>query len=143
MGITLRPLEQLSDNFANRAQAASPEYAAGVANPKKDQAAEALAAAPAYVQGVQEAIARQGFEKGVRKAGTAKWQERAKGVGAQRYPQGVAASKADWQAGFAPYAATLGAVSLPTKGARGSSGNLERVRAVADALHNKRVSGGS
>ena len=143
MAITLRPLEQLADKFAKRAQAASPEYAAGVAAPKKDQAAEAIAAAPAYNQGVQEAIARDGFAKGVRKAGTAKWQERSKGIGAQRYPQGVAGAKADWMSGFAPYAGVLSAVSLPQKGARGAAGNLERVRAVADALHNKRVSGTS
>ena len=143
MPITLRPIEQLAEKFVKRAQASSPEYAAGVAAPKKDQAAEAIAAAPAYNQGVQEAIARDGFAKGVRKAGTAKWQEKAKTVGAQRYPQGVAGAKADWQNGFAPYAGVLSAVSLPSKGARGAAGNLERVRAVADALHNKRVSGGS
>ena len=143
MGITLRPIEQLADKFAKRAQAAAPEYTAGVSNPRKDQSAEAIAAAPAYIQGVQEAIARGGFEKGLRKAGTAKWQEKSKTLGAQRYPQGVAGAKGDWQTGFGPYASTLSALALPTKGSRGSSGNLERVRAVADALHNKRVSGGS
>ena len=143
MPITLRPIEQLADKFAKRAQAAAPEYAAGVAAPKKDQAAEAIAATQSYNQGVSEAIARDAFAKGVRKAGTAKWQEKSKSVGVQRYPQGVAGAKADWQTGFSPYASVLGAISLPQKGPRGAAGNLERVRAVADALHNKRVSGGS
>ncbi len=124
MAITLRPIEQLADKFAKRAQAASPEYLAGVSAPKKDQAAEAIAAAPAYNQGVQEAIARDGFAKGLRKAGTAKWQEKAKTLGAQRYSQGGAGAKADCQTGFAPYAGVLSSVSLPAKGARGAAGNL-------------------
>ena len=143
MAITLRPIEQLAEKFAKRAQAAAPEYAAGIASPKRDYATEALASDPAYQQGIQESIARGGFAKGVRKAGTAKWQRKAQGVGAQRYPAGVAGAKADWQEGFAPYASVITSVALPTKGARGSASNLERVRAVADALHNKRVTGTS
>ena len=141
MAIALKPMEQIADKYAKRAQAASPEYAAGVAAPRKDWAAATGAAESAYEQGVQEAIARDGFGKGVRKAGNAKWQHRSTTLGAQRYPTGVAAAKPDYLAGFAPYAQVLTSVSLPAKGPRGAAGNLERVRAVADALHAKRVSG--
>lgn len=143
MAIQLRPLESIAAKFAARAQAAAPEYGAGIANPKVDQAAAAIAGADAYNQGVQEAISAGRFQSGVRKAGTAKWQERSKSLGVQRYPQGVAASKGDYATGFAPYAQVLASISLPARGPRGSGQNLERVRVVADALTAKRKSGGS
>lgn len=141
MPITLKPVEQIADKWSRRAQASSPDYTAGVANPRQDWAGAAAAAEGSFEQGVQEAIGAKRFGREVRKAGTAKWQTRATTLGAQRFVPGVAAGKADFQSGFTPFASVLSAVSLPAKGPRGAPGNLERVRAVADALHQKRVSG--
>lgn len=143
MAINLKPIEQIADKWARRAGAAGPDYTAGVKAPGKDWAAETGAAETAYEQGVQEAIGRKAFGREVRKAGSAKWQAKAADVGAPRYPTGITASKADFNAGFAPFASVIQAVSLPSKGPRGAAANIERVRAVADALHNKRVAGAS
>ena len=141
MGITLRPLEDSATKFAARAAVALPDYTKGIANPRRDQAAQAAAAEPAYEAGVMDAIGRKSFGKGVRKAGTAKWQARAGTLGVQRFASGVLAAKADWQAGFAPYAQVL--TSLPTtqRGPRGSAANFEISRAVGQALADKRRSG--
>lgn len=143
MAIQLKPMEQIADKWARRAQAASPDYAAGVAAPRVDWAAAAAAAADAQAAGSQEAIAAGRFKREVLKAGSAKWQSSAVTKGSQRFSPGVAAAKADFNAGFAPFAQVLSAISLPQKGPRGAAGNLERVRAVADALRAKKVSGAS
>ena len=143
MALALKPMEQIADKWARRAQAAAPEYTAGVASPRTDWAQATVAAADAQAAGVQEAIAAGRFAREVRKAGTAKQQAAAMGKGAQRYSPGVSGAKADYNAGFAPYAQLLSSISLPTKGAAGAAGNLERVRAVADALRAKKVSGAS
>ena len=141
MAITLKPVEVIADKWARRSGAASPEYAAGVASPARDWARETAASNNAYQAGVQEAISGGRFVRGVGRAGTAKWQSKSQTLGAPRYGAGVAASKADYSTAFAPFASVISAVSLPEKGARGASGNLERVRAVADALHAKRIAG--
>lgn len=141
MAITLKPIEAIADKWSKRAGAASPDYATGVAQPAKDWGRESIAGANAWQQGVNEAVAGGRFARGVAKAGTAKWQAKSTTLGAQRYSSGVSASKGDYSAGFAPFAQVITSVALPEKGARGASGNLERVRAVADALHAKRISG--
>ena len=139
MAIQIKDAGNAAGKWAKRAQAASPEYAAGVKAPRQDWAASTAAAKDAYQQGVQESISRGGFEKGVRSAGSQKWQEKSAGIGASRFAGGVTQAQGDYQAAVTPYLQALGSVSLPAKAARGSAQNLERVRAVADALHSKRV----
>jgi len=143
MAITLKPIEQITEKWARRAGAAGPDYQSGVAAPARDWATETGASESAYEQGVQEAISRKAFGREVRKAGSAKWQGKATTVGAPRYTDGVGKAKVEFNTGFAPFASVIQQVSLPAKGPRGAAANIERVRAVADALHNKRVAGAS
>ena len=143
MPLTLKPMETIADKWAKRSQAAAPEYTAGVASPRTDWAQATVASADAQAAGVMEAIAAGRFAREVRKAGTAKQQAASMGKGAQRYSPGVTAAKADYNAGFAPFAQVLASLTLPVKGPAGAAGNLERVRAVADALRSKKVSGSS
>lgn len=139
MAIQLKDTATIARKYSQRAQAAGADYAAGVKSPRADWAANTVAAKGAYAQGVQDSIGRDAFAKGVNNAGTAKWQGKAAGVGATRYPQGVAGAEADYAKGFQPYAETLASTTLPPRAAKGSPQNLERVRAVADALHRRKV----
>ncbi len=139
MGIILKPLAEIAKKFVTRAQAASPDYEAGVKSPGKDWASETKAAEGSYQAGVQAAISRGAFGKGVAEAGTGKWQEKASTLGKQRYGPGVAQAGADFQKGFASMADVLSRISLPPRGAKGDPGNLERVRAVDTALHAEKV----
>lgn len=141
--IQLKPLDTISNKWKTRASGAGADYAAGIAAPKVDWAGATAAGAEAYAQGVQEAIGQGRFQREVRKAGSAKWQSRASTLGAQRFPQGVNASQADYSSGVAPYLQVISQVSLPAKGPRGAPQNLERVRAVTDALHQRRIAGGT
>lgn len=133
MGINIKPLADLAKKFVQRGQAAGPEYEAGVKAPTKDWAAETAAAEGNFTAGIQGAIAKGSFGKGVSAAGTVKWQEKAKTKGVRNFVPGIAAAGADWQKGFAPIADALSRLTLPPRGQKGASQNIERVRAVDTA----------
>jgi len=139
MAIKMKSTADIAAKFASRAQAAGPEYAAGVKTPSVDWQSAASAAGDNYEQGVTQAIGRKAFQKGVAAAGTAKWQEKASTVGASRYGQGVAGAQGAYAAGFDKYAGILSNLSLPPRAPKGSPQNISRVQAVADALHRGKV----
>ena len=79
------------------------------------------------------------FAGGVRRAGAEKFARKVRDVGVGRFGPGVQAAGPDFQSGFDPYASTIASLSLPKKGPRGDSTNIERVRVVAQALSAKRL----
>lgn len=139
MAIKIKSVDTLAQKFVKRASAAGGDYATGVQNPKKDWAANTAASAPVYAQAVQEAVSRGAFQAGVNKAGNAKWQANAAGVGAQRYPQGISQAGPNWSRGVAPYLSALAGLDLPPRGVKGT--NIARVAAVNDALHKVKTGG--
>jgi hypothetical protein len=139
MAIQIKDVGTLGAKFVARAQAAVADYKAGVASPRRPQAASAIAAKDTWAQGVQAAAANGSFAKGLQKSGDAKWQANATNKGGVRYGPGVAAAQNDWQNGVAPYLQTLSNLTLPARGVRGSPQNIQRVQAVADALSKLRM----
>jgi len=134
MAIQMKDTATIARKFASRAAAASPEYKAGV-DATPDWAGPTQAAAPNYEQGVTAAIGRQAFQRGVAAAGTVKWKEKASGVGATRYPQGVGGAEPAYAAGFDKFANVIKGISLSPRGPKGAPQNLQRVSDVATALH--------
>jgi len=141
MALTLKPIADVASKWAKRAGAAAPDYEAGIRNPKRDWAASTRESEAAYQAGVQDAISRGAFGRGVSKVGTEKWSRKALAVGPGRYPQGVTAGVTDFQSEFGPYRDALERISLPARGRRGDPQNIERVRTIADALHTMKASG--
>jgi len=137
----VKSADAVAQKWADRAGVAGGDYTNGINNPKQDQAEAAAAAAPAWAQGVQGAIARDGFAKGVQKAGSAKWKRKSATVGAQRFTQGVAAAKPDMAAGIGPVLQVLSGLTLPPRMPKGSPGNINRVTAVTEALRAMKVGG--
>jgi hypothetical protein len=137
----IKSADVIAAKYATRGAAAGPDYAAGVNAPRNPWAASTTAASDAYSAGVQAAVANGSFVKGVTNAGDAKWQRKAAGVGAQRYPAGVTAAKQDYSTGVAPYLQVLAGLQLPPRGAKGNPGNMQRAVAVATALRNKKING--
>lgn len=135
MAIQLKDTATIARKFASRAQAAGGEYKTGVTETQADWAGNTAAAKDSYEAGVTQAIGRGAFQKGVAAAGTAKWKDKASNVGASRYGQGVAGAEGAYAQGFDKYANVLKGLSLPPRSAKGSPQNLQRVQAVADALH--------
>jgi hypothetical protein len=120
--------------FVNRAGVATPEYTSGVQNPRVPWQAAATAAASSQAAGVQAAIAAKRFEKGVAKAGDAKWSTKASTVGASRYAPGVQAGRADYETGVGPYLNAIQGITLPPRGPKGDPRNIQRVALIADTL---------
>lgn len=141
MAIATKDIGTIATKWSTRAQAAGPDYSAGVKSTTKDWAALTAAAADNFAQGVSQAVANGTFAKNVVAAGTPKWQAAASGKGAQRYPTGVAAGGPAYSAGFAPYLSVIQNLTLPPRSPRGSPNNVQRVSAIDAALHQKKVSG--
>lgn len=133
MAIKVKPIEMVGRRYEENAGRAGPAYSEGLDFPKRDQAEAAIAAADAYNDGVTAAIADKRFEAGVRKAGTAKWREKAKALGPERYAKGVKVGAADFRKNFAPILAAIAAVELIPARPRGDPENIENVRRVAQA----------
>lgn len=139
MPIKVSDAATAAKKFVQRAQAAGPDYKKGVENAGSEWQAATAASADTYAAGVQDGINRGAFQKGVVKAGSQRYQERASGVGAQRYPQGIAGAENDWAQGTAPYLQTIAGLSLPPRRPKGDPSNYQRSQAVGMALRARKI----
>jgi len=137
----IRSAEEIAAKYARVTPARSTDYAEGVKAPKKDWKTETANAQDAWAAGVQEAVSRGGFAKGVTKVGTEKWQRKAVELGTARWGAGVTAAKGDYQSGFAPYRDTIERTELPPRGPKGDPRNFERVVKLGTELHRKKLAG--
>lgn len=130
----IRSIDQIAKKWASVTPQRSEDYRFGVENPRKDWATSTAAAEQAYEAGVNQAIAKKKFGKGVKAVGTQKWQQAATTKGTQRWGSGVALAEGDYSRGFAPYRDAIERVTLPPRFARRDPRNLERVKAIVNAL---------
>jgi len=115
------------------------DYSLGIKNPKRDWAQSAAAAKESHKAAMVAAGANDSYSKGVNKAGTARWQERAIRKGPGRFAEGVVVGAGDYGSGFAPYADVIKATTLGVRFPRGDIRNLERVKVISQALRKKKV----
>ena len=127
--------------FARNASAAAGEYAVNAQAAGQRWATNTQAAGPTY----QQAIAAPGiparFARGVQKAGAAKYSGQIAKFGQARYSDGVAGAESSWQAGFQPFAAALGSVTLSPRRPRGDRSNYRRTEEVGVKLNATRLAG--
>src|SRR3990167_3009123 len=135
----VKSMSDTSSKWVRRAGSASQEYSEGVSNPRRSWEQSTKASEKNYESGVQAAISRKAFCKGVSDAGDSKWQSRSQELGAARFSSGVQASESAYNEGFAPYHQALSSITLPPRGSKGSPENLNRVAAVANLLRSKKV----
>ena len=124
-----------AERWARRSAGAAPDYADGVQSTPRSWAAASNAAGASYRAGVTAAAGRGAYEKGIAKAGDAKWKRKAAGVGPGRYAEGVGAAQGDYGTAIGPVLDVIGRVDLPPRGPVGSAGNLARVAVISNALH--------
>jgi len=130
----IRSIEQIAKKFAQVTPGRSEDYRFGVENPRRDWATAAAAAESAYEGGVQQAIAKKRFGKGVKKAGTQVWQEGAITKGTARWGPGVVLAQDKYARNFAPYRDAIERTTLPPRYQRRDPRNLDRVKAIVNAL---------
>jgi len=116
------------------------DYAIGVANPRKPWAQATQSANAAYKAGLQKSLADDRWVKGVGRAGDEKWARGAITKGPGRWAEGVQLAGDAYARGFGPYHRTIEGLTLPARGAKGDPKNIQRVAAVADAMHKTKIS---
>ena len=135
----VKSMDRIKDAWKRRSAASVPDYTAGIQNPRKDWAQETVAAEDNYNAGVQAAVSRGAYGKGVADAGTAKWKKNALSKGVARWSQGIGLAEGAYVDGFAPYRTIIENTTLPPRGPKGDPKNIERVRVMADALHEEKL----
>ena len=115
------------------------DYTLGIKNPRRDWETETLAAEDNWKAGVDAAQAKGLFGKGVSKAGSKKWQDKALKKGPGRFAEGVYIAGDDYEKGFAPFREAIARVDLGPKFPRRDPRNLERVRRIVNALIEEKV----
>ena len=125
-------------DIANKWQTVTPQrtadFEAGVKAPRRSWAQSAAAAEGNYKAGVQQAMQKGSFGKGVQKAGDQKWQNGAITKGVNRWGAGIAQAGDAFQAGFEPYQKAIASVNLPPRFPKRDARNLDRVKAITDAV---------
>lgn len=130
----IKALSDISSKWARVTPMRSEDYKLGIQNPKRDWADETEAAKGNWKMGVDAAATKDLFAKGVRKAGTGKWRKAALEKGPGRFSEGVMLAEGDYEKGFAPYRDAIERVDLGPRFPRRDPRNLQRVKAVVDAL---------
>jgi hypothetical protein len=87
----IRSASEIAEKYARVTPGRSADYAAGIEAPKVDWKTATQGAEDAWKQGIQNAIGEGRFGKGVAKAGTEKWQRKARELGTARWGPGVSA----------------------------------------------------
>lgn len=111
------------------------DYQLGVQNPRVSWSAATRGANERYKQGVTAAIGRDAFNKGVAAAGDQAWQQGALAKGPTRFAEGVTISAPAYEAGVSKYLGVINGTTLPPRYAKGDPRNIERVKALAQALN--------
>lgn len=137
----IKDVAAIAEKFIKVTPQRQAEFVDGVQTTQKDWAQETASAEANYQAGVQAAIQKKSFGKGVRNAGSEKWRSKTVEKGGQRWAPGVQAAGSDYQAGFAPYAQVIASTTLPARYPKGDPRNIERVRVMSEALRKKKVSG--
>lgn len=131
----VKSLDRIVTKWKRVSAGAQAEYTAGIEDPRKDWAAATAAAESAYDKGIAQAVSAKRFGKGVKKAGTSKWQRMSLLKGPHRWAEGIGHAEDAYSAAFAPFHTALGAINYPAKGPKGDPGNIARVAIVAKTLH--------
>lgn len=135
----IKRLDSIREKWARVTPGRTEDYKLGIQNPKRDWETETKDAADRYKAGVDQAHAKGLFAKGVDKAGTKKWQDRALKKGPGRFAEGVYIAAPDYEKGFAPFHAAIERTTLPPRFPKGDPRNYERVKVIGTALHEEKV----
>lgn len=125
---------RVAEKWSRRAGQASEDYKAGVEQTSRSWQQAATAGAANYKAGVAQAASAGRYEKGIAKAGDARWKRKAVENGAMRYGPGVATAQQDFASAIGPVLETISRTDLPPRGPAGSDGNYNRSAAIGRAL---------
>lgn len=139
MTIKIKSADEIAKKWGEVTPGRTGYYESGVKGSGTDWEAATKGAAAAYKAAVSAGNIDRLFSGGVTKAGGAKYERKALGVGKDRFASGVSAGVGDMQSGMAPMVETISGLTLPARFPRGSEQNDARGKVVRVALHAKRL----
>lgn len=139
--VTARDINSSQERWSSGVQNGRQNYQEGVENPLEDWKEETQAAEGRWEQGVRNAADEGRFGTGISPVETADWQQFATELGPSRYGQAADAYDGKYAEKFAPFLETIQQTSLPSRGPAGDPANIDRVQAIAEALHNRKTQG--
>ena len=133
---SIKPLSAIKEKWTRVTPGRTEDYKIGIQNPRRDweEATSSESAVSNYKAGVDAAHAKGLFKKGVDRAGSAKWRDRALKKGPGRFAEGVYIGGDDYQKGFAPFHAAIERTDIGPRFPKRDPRNLDRVRKIFDAL---------
>lgn len=134
----IKSLDKIAKKWDERVGVASGDYIDGVKSPIKDWEEGAIASKANYEAGIQAAIRDGRREKGIKEAGTKKWQDKTIEKSG-RWATGVAAAKDEMKSGYSPYHSVIAGLDYGVRYPPGDPRNLKRVQVGNEALHAKKV----
>lgn len=141
MSLKVKSASDSATKFIERGAAAGADYTSGVKGAGPDWEANTAAAADSFAAGVQDAISRNAFAKGVTNAGAAKYEKKATEIGSRRFPEGIRAARGDYQANVQPFLDTIAGLTLSPRRPKGDPSNFRRVEEIGMALRKKKLAG--
>ncbi len=114
-------------------------YEKGVAGAGADWESKTLAATANFQAAVTSGNIGKMFSGGIKRAGAAKYQRKASGVGKDRFGSGVTAAQGDMATGIAPMLDAIAKVEPPARQPRGSTANQARSIVYQVALNKARL----
>lgn len=130
----IKPLDQIAAKWSSVTPQRAPQYRDGVESPRVDWADATRAASDNWNTGVAAAVQAKSFTKGVERAGTERWRRMTLAKGVTRWGEGINLAQPDFAAGYGPYREAISNLTLPPRFARRDPRNLERIRAIVNAM---------
>lgn len=137
----IKDLAAIKEKWTRVTPQRTEDYKIGIENPRRDWEKETAESADNYKAGVDAAHSKGLFAKGVKKAGTKKWREKALAKGPTRFAEGVYLAGDDYETGFAPYREAIARVDLGPRFPKRDPRNLDRVKKVVNALIAEKIKG--
>jgi len=135
----IKSLGSIREKWTRVTPGRTEDYKIGIQNPKRDWETETKAGKENWKAGIDAAHAKDLFSRGVAKAGTSKWRDRALKKGPGRFAEGVYIAGPDYEKGFAPFHAAIERTDLGPRFPKRDPRNLDRVRRIVEALIEEKV----
>jgi hypothetical protein len=130
----IKSIADIGKKFIDVTPGRAVQYGEGVKSPKVDWETATAAAEPRFEEGIQKAVQLKSYGRGVKEAGTAKYQEGVRTKGIARWPAGIRLALAAFVKGYGPFRDEIERTTLPQRYARRDPRNLDRVAAIDKAL---------
>jgi len=137
----IRDLSAIKEKWTRVTPGRTEDYQIGIRNPRRDWEKETSGAADTYKAGVDAAHSKGLFAKGVKRAGTKKWQDKALAKGPTRFAEGVYLAGDDYEKGFAPFREAIARTDLGPRFPKRDPRNIDRVKKIVTALVAEKLKG--